>query len=218
MGLRSGPRARGVFVFGMTERPFELALLHGMGCHEEGKVTLHNQSSTRMLIMAVIAGSGLDGDNPAITVGENVIAVNLAPFVALGRTTQVILAVVQFIPAIPVFLLDLGALLPLIVVAICAIVVAILRLRLIVPILVWMVLREGGQAGKGYTQDGKSKRFDHSVHRYSRYSWKLRFPSQCCCCPEAIIRNRAYCTFTRSGEAPIRGPIMDVRLRSGPRA
>jgi hypothetical protein len=61
----------------------------------------------------------------------------------------VILAVVQSIPAIPVFVLDLGALLPLIVVAICAIVVAILRLRLIVPILVWMVLREGGQAGKG---------------------------------------------------------------------
>src|ERR1035437_538033 len=107
-------------------------------------------SSTRMLIMVVvIAGSGLGGDNPAITVGENVIAVNLAPFVALGRTTQVILAVVQFIPAIPVFLLDFGALLPLIVVAICAIVVAILRRRLIVPILVWMVLREGGQAGKG---------------------------------------------------------------------
>jgi hypothetical protein len=102
-----------------------------------------------MLIMAVIAGSGPGGDNHAITVGENVIAVNLAPFVALGRTTQVILAVVQFIPAIPVFLLDFGALLPLIVVAICAIVVAILRLRLIVPILVWMVLREGGQAGKG---------------------------------------------------------------------
>src|SRR5664280_1844848 len=153
-------------------------------------------SSTLMLIMVVIAGSGLGGDNPAITVGENVIAVNLAPFVALGRTTQVILAVVQFIPAIPVFVLDLGALLPLIVVAICAIVVAILRLRLIVPILVWMVLREGGQAGKGYTQDGKSKRFDHSVHRYSRYSWTLRFPSRRCCCPEAMIRNCAYCTFT----------------------
>jgi hypothetical protein len=30
-------------VFGMTERPFELALLPGMGCHEEGKVTLHHQ-------------------------------------------------------------------------------------------------------------------------------------------------------------------------------
>jgi hypothetical protein len=102
-----------------------------------------------MLIMAVIAGSGLGGDNPAITVGENVIAVNLAPFVALGRTTQVILAVVQSIPPIPVFVLDCGALLPLIVVAICAIVVSILRLRLIMPILVWMVLREGGQAGKG---------------------------------------------------------------------
>jgi hypothetical protein len=62
-----------------------------------------------MLIMVVIAGSGLDGDNPAITVGENVIAVDLAPFVALGRTTQVILAVVYFIPAIPVFVLDFGA-------------------------------------------------------------------------------------------------------------
>jgi len=88
----------------------------------------------------VVPGSRTDRDNHAIPIGKNVIAVYLAPFVALGWTTQVILAVVHSISAAPVFIVYLCAPLPLIMVAICAIVMAILVL---------MFLRDGGQADEG---------------------------------------------------------------------
>jgi hypothetical protein len=115
----------------------------------------------------VIAGSGPDGDNGAIVGGKNVVAIYLPPLVTLGRSPQVVRLIVKLIPAVPVFLGYAGTLLPLIVLAISAVVVAILRLRLIVVILIRMVLRDGGQASKGRCQDWECKRSGHSIHRIS---------------------------------------------------
>src|SRR5258708_15244423 len=112
-----------------------------------------------MLVVAglVIAGSGPDGDNGAVLVGKNVVAINLPPLVTLGRVLQVIRLIVHLFSAIPVLLLYTGTLLPLRVLAISAVVVAILRLRLI-----RMVLRSRGQASKGRCQDRASKRSAYS--------------------------------------------------------
>jgi hypothetical protein len=115
----------------------------------------------------VIAGSRADGDNGAFVVCKNVVAINLPPFVTLGRTSQVVRSIIRLLSAIPILLLNAGTLLPLLVVAISAGVVAILRLRLIVAILVRMVLRYRGQASDGRCQDREGKRFNYSIHGFS---------------------------------------------------
>jgi hypothetical protein len=56
-------------------------------------------------------GANLEGR----TISENVMAVHHTPFVTPRRGAQVILAVVDFIGAIPVFVLDGGASLPFLV-------------------------------------------------------------------------------------------------------
>jgi hypothetical protein len=94
-----------------------------------------------VVVRLVIAGSVPDGGYGAVVVGKNVVAINLPPLVFLGRSLQVICPIVHLVSAIPVLLLYAGTLLPLIVLAISAVVMAILRLRLIVAILVRMVLR-----------------------------------------------------------------------------
>lgn len=93
------------------------------------------------MVGLVIAGSGADGGNGAVLIGKNILAINLPPLVTLGRALQVIRLIVHPFSAIPILLLYTGTLLPLRVLAISAVVVAILRLRLIVAILVRMVLR-----------------------------------------------------------------------------
>ena len=101
------------------------------------------KAQLRVLVVArlVIAGSVPDGGNGAVVVGKNVVAINLPPLVLLGRALKVIRSIVHLVSAIPVLLRYAGTLLPLIVLAISAVVMAILRLRLIVAILVRMVLR-----------------------------------------------------------------------------
>src|SRR5579862_1203242 len=96
-----------------------------------------------MLVVAglVIAGSGPDRGNRAVLVGKNVVAINRPRLVPLGGAVQLIRFVVHLFSAIPVLLFYSGALLPLRVLAISAVIVAILRLCLIVAILVRMVLR-----------------------------------------------------------------------------
>jgi len=74
-------------------------------------------------------------------VAKNVVAINLPPLAALGWAPQVVRSIVQRLSAIPVLLPHAGTPLPLIVLAVSAIVVTILRLRLIVMILVRVVLR-----------------------------------------------------------------------------
>jgi hypothetical protein len=115
----------------------------------------------------VIAGCRPDGDDGAIVVGKNVIAINLPPFVTFGRASQVVRPIVGFLAAIPILLLNAGTFLPLLMLAISAVVVAILRLRLIVAILVRMVLRYRGQASDGRCQDRECKRFNYSIHGFS---------------------------------------------------
>src|ERR1017187_1231089 len=122
-----------------------------------------------MLVVAalLVAGSGPDGDNGAVLVGKNVVAINLPPLVAFGRAPQVVRSIVHLVSAIPVLLPYAGARLPLIVLAISVVVFAILRLRLVVVILVRMVLRERGQASEGRCQDWECNHSDHSIHSSS---------------------------------------------------
>jgi hypothetical protein len=96
-----------------------------------------------MLVVAglVIAGSATDGGYGAVVVGKNVVAINLPPLMTLGWALQVVRSIVRLLSAIPVLLRYAGTLFPLVVLAISAVVVAILRLRLIVTILIRMVLR-----------------------------------------------------------------------------
>src|SRR5580692_11569142 len=120
-----------------------------------------------MLVVAAlaIAGIGPDGDDGAVVVGKNVVAINLPPFVTLGWVPQVVRSIVHRFSAIPVLLPYARTLLPLIVLAISAVVAAILRLRLIVAILVRMVLRKRGQASEGSCQHRECKRFAHLIHK-----------------------------------------------------
>jgi hypothetical protein len=85
--------------------------------------------------------SGLDRDNDAVMGGKNVVAINLPPLVAFGWAPQVVRSIVELLSAIPVLVRYVVTLLPLIVMAICAVIMAIVRLRLVVAILIRMVLR-----------------------------------------------------------------------------
>src|ERR1700738_3601431 len=155
---------------------------------------------SRMLVAVavpvVVARSAPDGMDCAISVCENVVAVDVTPLVALRRTLQVIGAIVHLVSAIPILLGDPGAPLPLVVMAIRAIVVPILRLRLVMAILVRMLLREGRQAEIGRAQYRECKRFYHSVHSYS---WNLRFLHQMCCCLKKTSVRRYAGNQTKQG-------------------
>ena len=85
--------------------------------------------------------SGLDRDNDALMGSKNEVAINLPPLVTLRRAPQVVGSVVDLLSTIPVPIRHVVTLLPLIVMAIIAVFVVILRLRLIVAILIRMVLR-----------------------------------------------------------------------------
>jgi hypothetical protein len=67
-------------------------------------------------------GANLEGRD----VGENVVAVNHAPFVTAWRGAQMILVVIDFVAAIPVVLLDGRALVPFLVFDVSVIVVMVL--------------------------------------------------------------------------------------------
>jgi hypothetical protein len=73
--------------------------------------------------------------------GKNIVAINLPPLVTLGRAPQVVSSIVDLLSAIPVLARYVGTLLPLIVMAISAVFMAILRLSLIMAILIRMILR-----------------------------------------------------------------------------
>src|ERR1700691_2997287 len=72
------------------------------------------------------ADDGADRERGAVY--ENVVAVNHAPFVSAWRGAQVILAVVDFIGAVPVFVFDDCASLPIFVFDVRVIVVMVLIL------------------------------------------------------------------------------------------
>jgi hypothetical protein len=59
-------------------------------------------------------------------VGENVVAIHHAPFVAVWRGGQVILVVVDFVAATPIFLLNGCAFLPFLVLDVRVVVVLVL--------------------------------------------------------------------------------------------
>ena len=67
-------------------------------------------------------GANLEGRS----VGENVTTVHHAPFVAPWRGGEVILVIIDFIAAIPVFVLDGGASLPFLVFDVGVVVVMVL--------------------------------------------------------------------------------------------
>jgi hypothetical protein len=59
-------------------------------------------------------------------VGENILAVDPTPFVTPWRGAQMILAVIDFFAAVPVFVFDRSTFLPFFVLDVCVVVVMIL--------------------------------------------------------------------------------------------
>ena len=100
--------------------------------------------------LVIVARRRPDRGNCAIVLSHYVITIDFPPFVTLRRLSQVIRAVIYFLAAIPVVVRNLGAFLPLIMLAIGTVIVVILGLRLIV---VGVVLRKRWQAAKGQSHD-----------------------------------------------------------------
>jgi hypothetical protein len=107
-----------------------------------------------IVVIAVVVGRPNGSDRP-VAVSKYIISIDLPPLVTLGRASQVVGAVVQLFSAIPVFLLDAGTLLPLVVVTIGAVVVVVLIL---------MVLCERGHARKCRCQERECKRSGDAIH------------------------------------------------------
>ncbi len=107
-----------------------------------------------MITVAIVMTRCLPhGNNRPIPIGHYVIAVNIAPFVSLGRPTQMVGPVVHLIAAIPVIMRDPGSPLPFIVVSVFPI-MSILRLCPVVPVLVRMLLRHYRYSSKTQSQNG----------------------------------------------------------------
>ena len=121
----------------------------------------------------------------SVLIGEDIITVDLSPFVAFGWLPQVVGAIINLVAALPVVMLNPRASLPFTVRPIGAIIVSIARLRLVMMILIGVILRNGRKAGKTEGQNGYSQnpidfmhsdscRFD-SLGRRAVVLWARRF-------------------------------------------
>jgi|HubBroStandDraft_5_1064220.scaffolds.fasta_scaffold192554_1 hypothetical protein len=95
-----------------------------------------------------LAGDDYRGDD-AVRVAEDEVAVDLAPLVAGGWLAQVVSVPVDLRAAGPVFLADVGSLLPFLVAHV-----------LLVLVVVVIILGEGDASGKSEGEGGNSKSAD----------------------------------------------------------
>src|SRR5580692_3752655 len=105
----------------LTERP-------GISCSTQGCGRL------------TIVGSLANRNNRPILFRHHVIPIDLAPFMSRGRTAKVILAIVDLVASVPVFLLNLRARLPFAV--------------LLVSVVLGMILGHDRHACQSYSQKG----------------------------------------------------------------
>ena len=104
-------------------------------------------------------------DDPGSDCGKNIIAVYLAPLIAVWRLLQMIVAIVYALTAVPVFLVHSVAMFPFFVVHLGVIVVVVLVM------IVVMILGERDSSGKqDRNQRGVNNSFVKAVHQTSRYT------------------------------------------------
>ena len=85
-------------------------------------------------------GGGDDRGNDARRdCGENVVAVDFAPFITAGRGTEVVLVIVDVLGALPVLMTHCGAFFPFLVVNILVVIAAVITIVVLV--------RDGGEVG-----------------------------------------------------------------------
>jgi hypothetical protein len=100
-------------------------------------------------------------EDHSIRIGEHVLAVDIPPFIALGRAAQVVCApVINPLPAIPIFVPDMFALLPLVVPDVLGVMVLVSMLLLIVM----MVLGDRSSTAKRNEQCTRRKALQYWFH------------------------------------------------------
>jgi hypothetical protein len=106
-----------------------------------------------VLLLPALAGNH-DGEDYAVIVGANPVAIDQAPLVASGGLVQVLRVPVNHLATAPIFVADFCAFLPFVVLHV-----------LLVVFLIRMVLSEGSNAaGKGDSEGGNGKNSAKSVH------------------------------------------------------
>jgi uncharacterized membrane protein len=90
--------------------------------------------------------------------GENIVSVDLAPFIAVWRLVEMILTIVHSFATLPVFIMHLVALFPFIMADI----------SVVVMVVVVVILGEGNSTREKHCSErGKSKCFANVVHETS---------------------------------------------------
>src|ERR1700677_883664 len=121
----------------LAERP-------GISCSTEGCGSL------------VIVGSLTNRNDRSVLFRHHVIPIDLAPLISRWRTAKVVLLIIDLIASVPVFLLNLCARLPFVV--------------LLVSVVVGMILGHGRHACQSHSQDGKCECYSNRFHECS---WEL---------------------------------------------